>query len=341
MSKYKTPNIKEGFAGSNQQVLFPRLVCKINLYQDQIILSQDGREFSLHIDAQSGKALQQIFAMMDGTRSISELQQICAPHNPEVINTLVRDLDEQKLLDDAAPLTIHSGIDTLLELEELAHKLLNQRFKKNCLWKLIDSTVPVPPIQVLYGFAIEHYHFFGQKSCFHSPVLGFPSSTKVRQLLDELYLQAYGQERLLMEALNAISICHQELADTMALPETMAMCNGLAFWATFDPVFYLSTLGVLVDNTFKTFQMYLTACERLELDPGFIEPVRQLVNTKLKNQESASRRIFPEIPHIDRETSQRFREQTYLFIEMYNNFYAAIGRHYSSAPDLLRRVSLI
>lgn len=323
-------------------MLFPRLVCKINVYQDKIILSQNGREFSFPVNAQSGKALQKLFAMMDGTRSMGELQRICTPENPEAINAIVRDLDNWGLLDDVAPLQIDSGINALLELEELTSELIDQSVEKNLFWQLINPTAPKPPIQVLYGFAIEYYHFLSRRCCFQSPILSFPVSAQVRQSINQVYSQAYGQDQLLMEALNAIGISREELANTMPLPETMAMCNGLGFWANYEPIFYLSTLGVLSDSIFKNFELYLAAIEWLELEPDFVEPIRKLVNTKLENEwGNFSRSIFQEIPHIDRETRQRFRQQTHLFLEMYHNFYTAIGRYYSSAPSLLRRVEVI
>ncbi len=359
MSKYTAPNTKEnipdnissnlelellesGIEEINRQcpkILFPRLVCKVNIYKDRIIFSQDGREFGFSTNVQSGKALQQLFSMMDGTKSIGELQQIFAPQNLEAINTIVRDLDDQGLLDDIVSLQTNSGIEALSELEELTRELLDQSVEKNLFWQLINPTAPKPPIEVLYGFAIEYYHFFSQRWCFQSPILSFPASAQVRQLIDEFYSQAYGQDRLLMEALNAIGIRSEELAHTMPLPETMAMYNGLAFWANYDQLFFLSILGILADSTFKNFELYLAASEWLELDPGFIEPIRKLANTKLKNKQgNFSRCIFQAIPHIDQETRQRFEQQTHLFIEMYNNFYTAIGRYYSSSSEVLRRV---
>ena len=335
----------QGFQGKDtpsQPIQRPRLACKMNIYSDRIILSQDDRDFYFPINGQSGEALPQLFSMMDGTRSLSELQQLFSPNDANVLNTIVRNLDEQGLLDDLAQLRVYSGIDTLLELEALTHQLLDKSFKENPFWKLINSTVSELPIKVLHGFAIENYHFFSHRCCFQAPVLSFQGSTKVRQLLNELYYQEYGQDKLVIEALNAIGIDHEDLIDTMALPETIAMCNGLTFWANFEPVFFLSTLGVLADRTCKNFELYLTACERLELDSRFIEPMRQLVNTKLKGEpENLTRRIFQEIPHIDRETRQRFRRQAYLLIEMYNNFHTAISHYYSFAPNLLRRVSAI
>jgi hypothetical protein len=362
MSKYITLNTKEnpvvnvtpnlgldlpdsGSKGIYPQfsgVQFPRLICKINCYQDRIILSQDGREFSFSIQGEVGQGLEKIFSLMDGTKSIWELQQICGANDPGAIANLVKNLDELGLLEDIIPLQLDSGIDTLLELEELSRELLSQSVEENPFWSLINSTAPQAAMKVFYGFAIEHYHFFSRKCCFQSPVLGFQGSQEVRELINELYFQTYGQDQLLIEALNSIGISSQELNDTIPLPETAAMCHGLTFWANFEPVFYLSILGILADNTFKNFELYLAACEWVDLASDFIEPIKQLVNTALKyEQQILSRPIFPESLQIDRKTKQRFREQTYLFVEMYKNFYIAIAHHYSSTPDLLRRVSAI
>ena len=68
---------------------------------------------------------------MDGTRSIRELQQMFSPENPEEINTIVRNLDARGLLDDVAQFRGHSGMDTLLDLEELANELLNKHAEKH------------------------------------------------------------------------------------------------------------------------------------------------------------------------------------------------------------------
>ena len=323
-------------------VLHPRLACKVNFYKDKLIFSQDGRDFAFQINTQSGKILEKFCSLMDGTKSLSELQQIFSPNNSELINTIVRHLDEQNLLDDVARVRVHSGIDTLLELEDLTNELLNKQVDENLFLKSIKSAISNLPIHVLYGLAIENYHFLSRKCCFDSPGLGFQSSTKVRQLINERYCQEYGQDELAMEALNAIGISREELGDTMPLPETMAMCNALTYWANFEPLFFLSSLGLLAGQTRKNFEFYIKACERVELDSRFIDPIRQLANTKLKLEpENLTRRIFQEIPHIDRETKQRFRGQTYLFMEMYDNFHQAIWNYYSSASHLLRSVSAI
>ncbi len=362
MSKYIIPDIKGDTIGSvtsnlelelpdrelqrrDQQhplVLYPQLACKVNRYKDKIIFSQDGRDFVIQMNSDLGERLQIFFSLMDGTRSLSELYQMLSPNNPEVVNTIVRYLDEQKLLDDVAQVRVNSGIDTVLELEDLANELLSRSIDKNPFYQAIESKTSDLPINALYGFAIENYHFLSRKCYFNSSVLGFQSSVKIRQLMNERYCQEYGQDRLLQEALNAIGIGYESLMETMLLPETIALCNALTYWASFEPLFFFSSLKVLADQTVKNFEFYLKACEQAQLNTCFIEPIRQLVNTKLKRKpENLTCQIFQEFLHVDQETKQRFRGQTHLLIEMYNNFHRAIWNYYSSTSNLLRRVSAI
>ena len=279
--------------------------------------------------------------MMDGTNSIEKLQQIFFPHQPEVINSIVQNLDEQGFLNGVTQVKLYSGIDTLLELQDLSKDLLDKNFKRNQLWQSLKLETDNLPRNVIYGFTLEHYYFLNHKCACETPVLSFQKSAKVRQLINQVYFQEYGQEELLIQAIETINIDREKLINTMPLPETMGLCNALSYWANFEPLFYFVTLEILSSQT-GHFELYLKTCEQIELDFNFIKPIRELVNTKFKSQlENIAYQIFQEINHIDSETRQRFRSQTYLFIEMYNNFYQAIWNHYSCSKILLRQVSAI
>ena len=69
--------------------------------------------------------------------------------------------------------------------------------------------------------------------------------------MNEFYREEYGHDELILCGLNAIGITREDLADTMPLPGTMAMCNALAYWAMTDPIFFFSTLGILEGNGIK------------------------------------------------------------------------------------------
>ncbi|MBC6418860.1 MAG: hypothetical protein GDA44_08775 [Prochloron sp. SP5CPC1] len=318
---------------NNQQYspeMHPRLACKVNLYPERIIFTQNSRSVQIQIDSRSGEMFQKLFSMMDGTKNIGEIQQILFPRHPQLLNTILTNLDKEGLLDDVVPLRVYSGMDTILELEDLTQELLSK--------KQIEENLFSQPIQsnLLYGFGIEYYHVFSRKCSFHSPVLGFPGSTKVRQLMNQQYLREYGQEELLLEALNTVGISGEDLARTTPLPETMAICHGLSYWANFEPLFFLSILSLFTKSQVRNFQSYIKAIEQFQGDSPFIEPIRKLTNQLIRKPESLTRSIFQEISPIDKEKRQRLRGQTYLFVEMLNNFSRAIGKHYSSTQDLLR-----
>ncbi len=345
-------NLDSKFDLSNQKItkilqkysskLHPDLACKINFYQEQIIFAQDGREFGFKVDERSRRKLEKLFSMMDGTNSIEKLQQIFFTHQPEVINSIVQTLDEQGFLDGITEIKLNSGLDTLRELQDFSKDLLDKNFKSNQLWQSINLKIDNLPLNILYGFAIEHYYLFSHKCSCETSLLNWQNSAKVRKLMNKVYFQEYGQEELLIQALKTININHEKLINTMPLPETMGLVNALSYWANFEPLFYFVTLEILSSQTWQNFELYLKTCEEIKLDSSFIAPIRELVNTKLPSKlEKTAYQIFQEICHIDRETRKRFRSQTHLFIEMYNNFYEAIWNHYSSSEILLRQVSAI
>ena len=338
LSKQRNTEVTQQYSSK----LCPSLAGKINFYQKQIIVSHNGREFGFQINKHSRKIFEKLFSMMDGTNSIEKLQQIFFPHQPEVINSIVQTLDEQGFLDTITKIKLDSGLDTLLELQDLSKDLVNKNFKSNQLWQSIKLKTNNLTLNVLYGFAIEHYYFLSHKCSCETSLLSWQNSAKVRRLMNKVYFQEYGQEELLIQALATININHEKLINTMPLPETMGLVNALSYWANFEPLFYFVTLEILSSQIWQNFELYLKTCEQIELDSSFIEPIRKLVNTKLPSKlENTAYQIFQEIFHINRETRQRFRSQTHLFIEMYNNFYQAIWNHYSSSEILLRQVSAI
>lgn len=338
----QTQPLIDGESKQSLTINYPKLACNVNIYPDQTVFYRDGQYFGFETSGLSAETLQTLFVMMDGTRSIEELQELFAPDNPEVIQSILQGLEEQALLDDATPFKVHSGIDTLLELEDFTNDLLKTTVEGNLLWKPITSSESELPITVLYGFGIEHYHLSCHRWNWDFPVLGSQNYTKVQQLINQLYGQEYGEDQLWLKALNGIGISDEDLKDAIALPETVAIGNALAYWANSEPLVLLSTLGVLKRQAYHHLSSYLAACERVNLESGFIDPIRELVNRNMTGEsENLIHRIFQDIGHVDQQTRQRLGDQIYLFIEMYNNFYRAIWNYYSCTSDLLRRVSAL
>lgn len=335
----------ENIAPNNQKIspLFrPRLFCKISLYPEQIVFSQGDRALAVTIKDQSPTALQKLFLMMDGTKSLGELQQQFFPKNPDILSQIVQDLEEQRLINDATQLSMNSGINGVLELEALTTKLLAKNAAQECFWQQIASTDREIAIKVLSGLAIEYYYFFSHHCCFDTPSFSFPSSRKIQQLINQRYQIKYGQDKILLEALNGIGISQDDLTNSIPLPQTMALAHTLTFWANFEPIFFLTTLESIATQTLESFTSCLQISEQLELESAWLNPIRRLIDTKLQPEpEHLTRLIFEEIPHLDQITKQRLKGQTHLFWEIYASFYQAILDYYSSAPNLLRRIESI
>ena len=339
------PELKlKGFEGKQQRLplpLYPKLAASVNSYQDKIIFSQEGRDFAFKINRQTGDKLKKVLIMMDGTSSLTKLQNIFSLNNPELINTLVRYLDENKLLDDAYDIEIESSLNTLLELEIFTNELLkNQVFQHN--FRLIKPDSFDSQLNLIYGFTIEIYHFYSHKTYIDSSALSFPDSTEIRQLINQLYCKEYGQDRLLLEALNSIGINNEDLINTMPLPQTMAICNSLAYWASFDSLFYFSILGVLANQNIKNLTSYLQVCEGLKMDSSFLNPIKKLIGSQQNSEaKNIAHQIFQDIHRVDEQAKQRLKTQIHLFAEIYINFYNAIFDYYSDTNSFLRRVSAI
>lgn len=339
------PELKpQEFKGKQQQLalpLYPKLAASVNSYPDKIIFSQEGRDFAFQLNGQIEKALQKVLLMMDGKNSLTKLQKTFSPSNPEAINTLVRYLDNNKLLDDASNIKIDSGLNVLLELESLTDELLKNQTSQNKL-TLIEADVSNLSINVIYGFAIEAYHLFSHQAYINSSSLSFQGSTQIRKFINQVYCEKYGQDKFLLEALNFIGVSNEDLIDVIPLPQTMSMCNSLAYWASFDSLFYFSILGVLENQNITHITSYLQACESLKINSSFLEPIKTLINSQQNSEaKNISREIFQEIFHVDKRTKQRLKAQIYLFTETYANFHTAIFNYYSSTKSFLRRVSAI
>lgn len=334
------------FEGKEHQLplpQYPKLAASVNQYQNKIIFSQEGRDFAFQINSKTEKALQKVLRMMDGTNSLTTLQEIFCPKNPEVVSNLLRYLDDKKLLDDACDIKSNSGLEVFLELEYLSNELFESKSKTN-LFSSDKSNISDLPTNVIYGFAIETYHLFCSQTDINInySVPSCENTAQTKNLINQLYNKEHGKDKFLAEAVKYIGINCEDLSDIIPLPQTMSMCNSLAYWASFDPLFYFSILGILVNQNLTNFTYYLQSCESVNANFNFIQSIRKLVNYLHSNKfDSISRQIFQQISYIEEPTKQRLRRQTYLFIDIYTNFNCAILEYYSTSNTLLRRVSEI
>ncbi|MHB9838896.1 iron-containing redox enzyme family protein [Paraburkholderia terrae] len=292
-------------------------------------------EFPASVDGEDAASL--ISALRSGVKA-EEVISRYSPYEQKVFDRL----KELQLVRAVKPALARSGLDVLLELEDLANDLLYRTLYTNVFWEKCASasTSTDIPLNVIHGMIVENYHFLFRESYFDAPVLSYVANTGVRLSMNEFYAEEYGHDELLLKALTTLGVTREDLARTVPLPQTMALCNSLAFWAHSDPLFFFSTLGILEGKDIKQ-DSFLDAAYRIGVDPALLKPVKAHSDINLNGGHgSLTRKIFSRIPAIADADVRRMRAQTHLFIELYDQFYTGIWEHYSASTTLLRTLDV-
>ena len=315
-------------------IQYPRLKCQVSFYSDGIVLSKS----SYHYHLQNQAGLQKLLLMMDGTHQIQDLQQLFSPSSPEIIQTLIQQLAIQGFIEEGHTKTVDFRQNSILKWEELFIETLSKKLQQQPLQPLAAS----PPSNLIYGFALEHYHLFNHQSDVYAPLLHLQNTSKVRQSINRFYCEINEQDELLFQGLQGLGIDRDDLLSTLPLPETLAFCHALSFWANSDPLFCLSLLAVWEIQQIQVWKSYLELLENHEVDSLFLATIQQLIRVKCKAQpERFKHLIISELSPFEDSTLGRFQRQIHLFVELYQNFYTAIGRFYQTSPSLLRLITAI
>jgi hypothetical protein len=316
----------------------PKLQAVPQFENGAIVLASENADYVLDVGSISHDLVVGALSRMDGTLTIDEVSQLSGL-GPEAGESLVDSLDANHLLSDENELEVLSALSVLFDLEDLATTLLYESIYKNSFCTAITNRPTEVPAQVFYGMAIENYHFLFRESYFDAPALNYPASTKARLLMNEFYAEEYGHDELILKSLTTLGMSREQLASTIPLPDTMALCNALSFWARYDPIFFFSTLGVLEGKDLQ-IDSFVLACERRGLNEQFVGPIRTHSEINMKGEHgSLGRAIFRELPPLDVETLKRMRSQTRLFVKLYDNFYSGIWNHYSDTASRDRIIS--
>jgi Iron-containing redox enzyme len=306
---------------------------------DVLLVDPEGRQFRPGEITRDDLAT--LVAGMDGSMPFSTLMERVDPALRESYETIVAELEDADLIDDDRVPDVIPGLEFLIELEELVDGLTAATIFKNPFWQacLNASQACDMPLNVVHGMVIENWQFLTRESYFDAPVLSYVPNRAVRLAINEFFSEEYGHDEILLRALETIGLTRSDLEDSIPLPETLGLCNALAYWSLNDPLFFFTTLGLLEGQGMKS-DSFIDACERMKVDPTFVRPLRTHSNINIDAEHgNLTRLIFSKIGFVDRETRRRFRAQTYLFVELYDAFYRGVWEHYSRSPTLLRRVS--
>jgi len=278
---------------------------------------------------------------MDGATAFDRIVEDELDLPRDAADDLMASLDAFGLIDDTALPAFRSGAEVILELEELVEARCETTIYRNPFWRTcLAANAPGDlPQRLATGMVIENWHFLFRESYFDAPVLSYVSNTAVRLILNQFFSEEYGHDEILLRSLNFVGLSREDMRDAIPLPETMGLCNALAYWAHSDPLFFFTTLGLLEGQGMK-HDSFIEACERSRLPEEFIEPLRVHANINMgAGHGNLTRSIFQEIPVLDAQTVARLKRQVRLFVELYDAFYLGVWRHYTSEEPLLRRVS--
>ena len=336
----------------NIEKIRPKLAknTNIKIEDSNIIIENSYGDFKLDIsefiDEFNGKNIVNIIKYLDGMKSVSEiLFELKNDSDKKALIETIKALDESCFIDDITETHFKSGLECLLELEDLTNSLLNETIYKNPFWLNMSTMGKNYPKSVLYGFAIENYHFLFRESSFDSPVLFYQNSTKIRELFNEFYVEEIGHDKLILKSLETIGFTKEKLFDRTPLASTMLMCNALSHWATTDPIFFFSTLSLLEGSTYREdsqIDSYIDICEMVNLPNEFIKHIKSHAMINLSaNHGSLTRSIFNEIKCISNAKLLDMKNKTKLFIDIYNSFYQEVWDYYSNKLELKREVSEI
>ena len=314
---------------------YPCLIGTISCYNQQIIISQGGKDYPFLINEESQKSWLKLFSLMDGSKSVKELQERFFPNAPQFLEQTLANLAEQGLLDDGSQVDVNCADNQLIKLEQEVEILLEE----SNFPRLINTDTIKLSLPFLYGVAIEHYHLSSQQQLVYGALLNWQTKTDITQLIKQLYHQEFPQEYLWLQAMRAIDIDKNMLDDTIPLPQTQALGNALQYWASCEPNFNLILLSIWYRQRQKYLQSYLHVCTMTNINSSFLEPIQNLLDNQL---DVLANDFWQLIPAPEPQTYQRWQEQIKLFIKILGGFYLGMEDYYQeNSQTILRQVSLI
>ncbi|NNM59784.1 MAG: hypothetical protein HKM04_08215 [Legionellales bacterium] len=320
--------------------MIPKVIVSPKFDSQKIIFNLPKCDVEVSFDPEISQEYFSLIKALDGTRTITELSSQFVSLSKKNLHEFIDELYSHNIVDDCSLPEGRLGIDVLFEIEDLTNELLYKTLYKNPFWLACQNakTKGDIPLNVIYGQVIENYHFLFRESYFDAPVLSYVGNLNVRLALNAFFAEEYGHDELLLQSLNSVGITRSQLSMTMPLPETMGLCNALAYWSHNDPLFFFTTLGVLEGKDIKQ-DSFIEAAIRMGFPSKFIDPVQTHSNINLKGEHgNLTREIFSAIPIIDIETIKRLRSQTYLFVELYDALYTGIWNYYSNPDNKLLRL---
>lgn len=155
----------------------------------------------------------------------------------------------------------------------------------------------------------------------------------------DFFVEENAHDELILRSLNALGHSREDLADTIPLQTTAALCNSLAWWSRSDPLFFVTTVGVL-EGRGLSVDSFVRACDPRGVGADVVGPMRKHFEINMAGGHgSVSREAFAGIQAISPARSRGLRAAADCSSSSTMTFYRGIWDHYSTAGSLLRRIS--
>lgn len=317
----------------------PHLNCTLTLSDNHLVAITDEDEFTINVLPVAPKEAYNFLLLLDGKTSVPEiLKKNKTQISHEDAALLIECLSESGLLIRNLPTEFLTGKQAILEIEDVQNRLMDKSLYNNIFWKKCISP-DLMPENVFIGMAIENYHLLARGSSFDAPALHFHGCRKTRQALNAVFCSEHGHAEIILSALRILGMDENDITSSVPLPETLGLANSLAYWSASDPLFFFSTMEIL-EGKDSSVDSYVIAMEQSgKMNAQFVEKIKShsLINIK-HNHTSFGRQLLATIPVISRESLNRMKRQTHLFIELYNAYYQAIWDYYSCGNSLVRSI---
>ncbi len=294
-----------------------------------------------------------LLKLLDGSRTIEDLQRETGLDS-EAVREIVEPAVVWGLVDDGATPVASSGQAVLSRLEDVFNRLLEDLVFAGPFWRKVLERPEKLHHNVFFGFGLENWFFLFRENEFDSAVLALAESADLRGMLNDFYQEEHRHDDIVVRAFRPLGITRDDLLRARPLPTTTALIKMLSWWARTDPLFFIATIGVLEGRLDSdggepggpggpvAYDSFLAACDRIGLDPGFVEPMRAHARVNAGHDHgSVSRELFARVPGIDEETERRWQAKAHLFMEAYAAFYNGILEHYSDPRRPLLRTAEI
>lgn len=308
-------------------------------------LVEDNIELSLHqvefnVRHPRPVQLMTMLTALDGRTPAATLAAVSGLSDQEVHEALT-ELDTGGFLDDPAEPQVKTAIDVMFSIEDELNRLFSEQVEASRFWQEVVGQPESVPENVYFGMAIENWHFLYREHLFDSAVLTYPNSRKVRAEINHFYIEEHQHDDIVLKAFGPLGITPEQMHRARPLPTTMALVNGLAWWARTDPLFFFATISVLEGGLGGSgdTDSFIEACQRKGLPPDFVGPLQ--IHARINNSHGhgqVSREILDLLPGVNPSDEARLRGQCQLFMELYANFYNGIWDYYSQPGQPLLRV---